>query len=117
MSVGHWIHKVHYIGSCSAVCSVCGHVIGGKAIDTGYGYDYSFPEYCSHCGSEMTDLSDEEDIWTMGDSIRSMDDEQLADFIVTIITNAFMKAGWDQDLLGKCQKATRDDWLKWLKGE
>ena len=50
---GEWIDKTYRIGSCFATCSLCGESSSGYAKDTGFGYDYSFPNYCPHCGSKM----------------------------------------------------------------
>ena len=51
---GEWIDKTYqYIGSCFATCSLCGEGSSGYAKDTGFGYDYSFPNYCPHCGAKM----------------------------------------------------------------
>lgn len=51
---GEWINKRHGIGWCSAECSICGNHVGGRAIDTGFGFDYTFPKLCDNCGADMT---------------------------------------------------------------
>lgn len=55
---GEWINKRHGIGWCSAECSICGNHVGGKAIDTGFGFDYTFPKFCDNCGADMTGGTD-----------------------------------------------------------
>ena len=55
---GEWINKRHGIGWCSAECSICGNHVGGRAIDTGFGFDYTFPKLCDNCGADMTGGAD-----------------------------------------------------------
>ena len=50
---GEWIDKQYWFGHCSAECSNCGERADGKAEDTGFGYEYSFYNYCPNCGAKM----------------------------------------------------------------
>ena len=50
---GEWINKDYGIGKCWATCSECGESTNGGAQDHGFGYDYSFPNFCPNCGARM----------------------------------------------------------------
>ncbi len=50
---GHWIDKEHYFERCSAKCSICGKFASGHSKDTGWGFTYSFTDYCPNCGAKM----------------------------------------------------------------
>lgn len=50
---GKWILKEYGIGCCSAECSVCGNETDGTAEDNGWGWDYTFPNFCPNCGADM----------------------------------------------------------------
>ena len=50
---GEWIDKGYYFTYCSAECSNCGVRVYGKSKDTGFGYEYSFYNYCPNCGAKM----------------------------------------------------------------
>ena len=50
---GEWVDK-DYLGSfCLASCSACGKRLCGERIDTGFGLEHSFPNFCPHCGADM----------------------------------------------------------------
>lgn len=51
--VGKWINKDYGIGECSAQCDQCKIVTPGKAHDDGFGFDYTFYDYCPNCGARM----------------------------------------------------------------
>ena len=55
---GEWIDKQYWFGHCSAECSNCGERVDGKAEDTGFGYEYSFHNYCPNCGVKMGDKNE-----------------------------------------------------------
>ena len=57
---GHWIEKEHYFEKCWAECSVCGKTASGHSKDTGWGFTYSYTDYCPNCGARME--SEEEDV-------------------------------------------------------
>lgn len=50
---GEWEEKEYSIGKCYAICSLCKESSIGYAKDTGFGFEYSFPNYCPHCGAKM----------------------------------------------------------------
>lgn len=50
---GEWEEKEYSIGKCYAICSLCKKSSMGYAKDTGFGFEYSFPNYCPHCGAKM----------------------------------------------------------------
>lgn len=50
---GEWEDKEYSIGKCYAICSLCKKSSIGYAKDTGFGFEYSFPNYCPHCGAKM----------------------------------------------------------------
>ena len=52
---GEWEEKEYSIGKCHAICSLCKKSSMGYAKDTGFGFEYSFPNYCPHCGAKMKD--------------------------------------------------------------
>lgn len=52
---GEWEEKEYSIGKCYAICSLCKESSIGYAKDTGFGFEYSFPNYCPHCGAKMKD--------------------------------------------------------------
>lgn len=52
---GEWEEKEYTIGKCYAICSLCKKSSMGYAKDTGFGFEYSFPNYCPHCGAKMKD--------------------------------------------------------------
>lgn len=57
---GEWIEKVHNFEKCWAECSVCGKTASGRSKDTGWGYTYSYTDYCPNCGARMeSEESDE----------------------------------------------------------
>lgn len=57
--VGHWVEKEYRFEHCWAECSICEKTASGKSIDTGWGFEYSFSDYCPNCGAKMIE-SDEE---------------------------------------------------------
>lgn len=52
---GEWIDEEYDIGECYATCSVCGEISQGKTEDNGFGYNYSFSNYCPNCGARMVE--------------------------------------------------------------
>lgn len=50
---GEWIDEDYGVGKCWATCSECGESTNGEAQDHGFGYDYSFPNFCPNCGADM----------------------------------------------------------------
>lgn len=50
---GEWINEDYGIGLCFAECSECGEEIEGYAKENGFGFDYSFPNFCPNCGARM----------------------------------------------------------------
>jgi hypothetical protein len=50
---GHWIEKGHNFEKCWAECSVCGKTASGHSKDTGWGFTYSYTDYCPNCGARM----------------------------------------------------------------
>ena len=50
---GEWVDKQYWFGHSSAECSNCGKRADGNAEDTGFGYEYSFYNYCPNCGADM----------------------------------------------------------------
>ena len=50
---GHWINKMYDFKYCSAECDKCHQRALGFGSDNGWGYDYSFPDYCPNCGAKM----------------------------------------------------------------
>lgn len=50
---GHWIEKEHNFEKCWAECSVCGKTASGHSKDTGWGFTYSYTDYCPNCGARM----------------------------------------------------------------
>lgn len=50
---GHWIEKEHYFEKCWAECSVCKKTASGHSKDTGWGFEYSYTDYCPNCGARM----------------------------------------------------------------
>ena len=50
---GEWLNEDYGIGECYAECSECGESTDGEAKDNGFGYDYSFPNFCPNCGASM----------------------------------------------------------------
>lgn len=50
---GHWIEKGHNFEKCWAECSVCGKTARGHSKDTGWGFTYSYTDYCPNCGAKM----------------------------------------------------------------
>lgn len=57
---GEWIDKDYGIGKCWATCSECGESTNGEAQDHGFGYDYSFPNFCPNCGADMREEGEAE---------------------------------------------------------
>ena len=51
--VGHWTEKGHNFEKCWAECSVCGKTASGHSKDTGWGFTYSYTDYCPNCGAKM----------------------------------------------------------------
>ena len=51
--VGHWVERGHYFENCWAECSVCGKTASGHSKDTGWGFTYSYTDYCPNCGAKM----------------------------------------------------------------
>ena len=52
---------------------------------------------------------------TCGDAIRSMTDEEIAEFAITICANTLMKAGGDPEEIYSCRESAKETWLEWLK--
>ena len=53
-NAGHWENEYQVdIGLRSAQCSRCHRTEGLIAHDNGFGHDYEYPNYCSHCGAFM----------------------------------------------------------------
>ena len=50
---GHWTEKEHNFEKCWAECSVCGKTARGYSKDTGWGFEYSYTDYCPNCGARM----------------------------------------------------------------
>ena len=50
---GKWINKDYRIGSCYAECDQCHKGIPATAEDDGFGFKYSFYNYCPNCGAKM----------------------------------------------------------------
>jgi len=50
---GQWIEKSYNFDHCSAKCSICGKSARGLSKDTGWGFTYSFTDYCPNCGAKM----------------------------------------------------------------
>lgn len=57
---GEWIDEDYGIGKCWATCSECGESTNGEAQDHGFGYDYSFPNFCPNCGSDNRKMGEAE---------------------------------------------------------
>ena len=51
---GKWINKNSvFVTYGSAECSVCGERTSGSKVDTGWGVDFEYPNFCPNCGAEM----------------------------------------------------------------
>ena len=57
--VGEWIDKLYNFGLCTAKCSICGARADGLSYDTGFGFNYSFYNYCPNCGAYMQAVQNE----------------------------------------------------------
>lgn len=51
---GHWVEKEFSVmAGASAKCSECGEYAKGIGHDNGFSMDYTFYDYCPHCGAKM----------------------------------------------------------------
>ena len=51
---GEWINKkTVFVTYGSAECSACGERTSGSKVDTGWGVEFEYPNFCPNCGAEM----------------------------------------------------------------
>lgn len=57
--IGKWINKKYYFENCYAECDQCHKQTRGITEDGGFGFHYSFYNFCPNCGVKMTGCKDE----------------------------------------------------------
>ena len=57
---GEWINKkTVFVTYGSAECSACGERTSGSKVDTGWGVEFEYPNFCPNCGADMREADHE----------------------------------------------------------
>ena len=50
---GEWVEPQYNFENCIARCSECKKIARQKSHDTGWGFEYSYTDFCPNCGADM----------------------------------------------------------------
>ena len=57
---GEWINKkTVFVTYGSAECSACGERTSGSKVDTGWGVEFEYPNFCPNCGADMREAEND----------------------------------------------------------